>query len=343
MCSMVPMRSVPHRVVCLLGLDDGAFPREAGIDGDDVLARDPCLGERDVRSEDRQLLLDAVMSATDHLVLLHTGADAVTGARRPPAVPLGELLDVLRATVGDDDLDGVLHRHPLQPFDGRDFRAARPFSHDERALAGARAATGTRVRQPPLLTAPLPPQGGDVALNDLVALLVSPAQGFLRQRLGVVVPDREEAVREAVQVELDGLQAWDVGERMLASRLAGVEPADFRQAEWRRGTLPPGPLGLRLLSELEDAVEPLAAADRLDAAAGGGGQPPRRGVPSGGPRPRALPPAGVAVGAAGARRPASGAAGPDRGLRRRAARAAAARDRRVERVRRAPRARQRRR
>ena len=59
--TMVPMRSVPHRVICLLGLDDGAFPRAGVDDGDDVLARDPRVGERDVRSEDRQLLLDAVL------------------------------------------------------------------------------------------------------------------------------------------------------------------------------------------------------------------------------------------------------------------------------------------
>ena len=60
MCTLVPMRSVPHRVVCLLGLDDGVFPRQSIRDGDDVLARDPWVGERDPRSEDRQLLLDAI-------------------------------------------------------------------------------------------------------------------------------------------------------------------------------------------------------------------------------------------------------------------------------------------
>ena len=58
-CTMVPMRSVPHRVVCLLGLDDGVFPRAGFVDGDDVLARRPRTGEREGRSEDRQLLLDA--------------------------------------------------------------------------------------------------------------------------------------------------------------------------------------------------------------------------------------------------------------------------------------------
>ena len=57
-CTMVPMRAVPHRVVCLVGLDDGVFPRSGVVDGDDVLARDPLTGERDPRSEDRQLLLE---------------------------------------------------------------------------------------------------------------------------------------------------------------------------------------------------------------------------------------------------------------------------------------------
>ena len=97
MCTMVPMRSVPHRVICLLGLDDGRFPRTASVDGDDVLARDPWVGERDPRSEDRQLLLDAILAAQDHLVVLYTGADPRTNARRPPAVPVGEILDAADA------------------------------------------------------------------------------------------------------------------------------------------------------------------------------------------------------------------------------------------------------
>ena len=66
-CTLLPMRSVPHRVVALVGLDDGVFPRATTPDGDDALARRPVTGERDVRGEDRQLLLDALMSAGEHL------------------------------------------------------------------------------------------------------------------------------------------------------------------------------------------------------------------------------------------------------------------------------------
>ena len=89
-CTMVPMRSVPHRVVCLVGLDDGVFPRLGVVDGDDVLARDPMTGERDIRSEDRQLLLDADRrrhrDAGDHLHrrqrVLRAAAAARGAARR---------------------------------------------------------------------------------------------------------------------------------------------------------------------------------------------------------------------------------------------------------------------
>jgi exodeoxyribonuclease V gamma subunit len=256
--TLVPMRSVPHRVVALLGLDDDVFPRGGSVDGDDVLGRDPCVGERDRRSEDRQLLLDAVMSAGDTLLVLYSGADPVTGAERPPAVPLGELLDVVRTTVGDEAMHHVVRRHPLQPFDPRNVDAADPFSFDPTALRAARAAVAERTPAVPLLAQPLPPHDrGDVALGDLVAFVQHPAQAFLRQRLGVRIPQDDDDLADALPADLDGLAKWDVGDRMLAARLAGFDLGDVRQAELRRGTLPPARAGLETLTELERAVETL--------------------------------------------------------------------------------------
>src|SRR6185437_436793 len=107
-CTMVPMRSVPHRVVCLVGLDDGVFPRTGVVDGDDVLARRPRTGERDIRSEDRQLLLDAICAATDHLVITYTGANEYSGQSKPPAVPLAELLDILDMTTPEPVRDRIV-------------------------------------------------------------------------------------------------------------------------------------------------------------------------------------------------------------------------------------------
>ena len=266
-CTMVPMRSVPHRVVCLLGLDDGVFPRAAREDGDNVLARDPAVGERDPRSEDRQLLLDALMAATDTVVITYTGADERTGLRRPPAVPVGELLDALddtaRAAAGRSVRDQVLTRHPLQPFDPRTVRPGAlgrtgPFTFDPAAGRGARVAAGPRQPTPGFLATPLPPSlSADVELESLVALLTNPAKGFLRQRLGVVIPFEEDDPPDALPVELDALQRWGVGDRLLRDRLSGISEEECRQAEWRRGVLPLGPLGQRALEDVLEDLRPL--------------------------------------------------------------------------------------
>ena len=122
--TLVPMRSVPHRVVCLVGLDDGVFPRTTIPDGDDVLARDPMTGERDARSEDRQLLLDAVLAARETLVVTYTGANvpATRNARRRSRSPSSSTPS---SGWQPGARDRVVRRHPLQPFDPRNFAGRR--------------------------------------------------------------------------------------------------------------------------------------------------------------------------------------------------------------------------
>ncbi|GHE78000.1 RecBCD enzyme subunit RecC [Amycolatopsis deserti] len=265
-CTLVPMRSVPHRVVALIGLDDDLFPRDAGADGDDVLARDPCAGERDPRSEDRQLLLDAVLAATDHLLICYTGADPVTGAVRPPAAPLAELIDVVRATVTDPG--AVVTRQPLQPFDAANFAPPAPASFDSDAFAAARAARRPSP-PPPFLPAPLAPVRTDIALDDLVAFLANPARAFLRQRLGITLPGPAGEIGDALPLAVDGLVRWEIGTRMLAAALAGAALPDLCQAELRRGTLPAGRLGTTAVDAIARSVDVVrnAAAPHLDVAA----------------------------------------------------------------------------
>ncbi|MET0188184.1 MAG: exodeoxyribonuclease V subunit gamma [Pseudonocardia sediminis] len=275
--TLVPMRAVPHKVVCLLGCDDGVFPRAGAPDGDDVLARDPVVGERDPRGEDRQLLLDAIGSATEHLVVVCSGADERSGAERPPSVPIGELFDAVDACVRTGTVtaagtelpasEALRARHPLQPFDRRNFvpgtlLTPAPFSFDRAALRGAEAAAGDRAPVPlfpaePLAGADL---GRTVELDDLVTFVEHPVRAFLRQRVRVLPPQENAEPDDALPVELDGLDTWKIGDRLLADRIAGAPPQTAARAETLRGDLPPGGIGSRVLSEVGQNVEPLVAA-----------------------------------------------------------------------------------
>ena len=260
MCTLVPMRAVPHRVVVLLGLDDGAFPRAGRADGDDLLRRLPLVGDRDPRTEDRQLLLDALLSAEDRLIITTTGADVRTNEPRPPAVPLSELLDVIDRTArtadGADATEAVLTRHPLQPFDpsAHQDHGAGPWAFDLVHLAGARALTGERAPIPAFLDAPLvptAPRDGIVSIDDIVRFVQHPVREFLRQRLGVNVWETDDQLPDAMPVELDNLERWGIGQR-LVERLQAGDPLDAAvEAELAVGALPPEAMGRATIESIQ--------------------------------------------------------------------------------------------
>ncbi|MDQ6778996.1 MAG: exodeoxyribonuclease V subunit gamma [Actinomycetota bacterium] len=271
-CTLVPMRSVPHRVVYLLGLDDGAFPRKSPRDGDDLLLDAPHVGDRDPRTEDRQMLLDALLAARERLIIMFSGNDERTNAPRPPAVPVGELLDAVDRTARTDEgraRDRVVARHPLQPFDPRNFLAGElvpgiPWSFDQTALDGATALSEQRGETPPFLAAPLPPLAASrLALDDLVQFVERPVRAFLRQRLGISVTASEDEIDDALPVELDHLEVWNIGQRLLEGTLAGLDPDSCVRAEIARGSLPPGRLRIPVLERIGPAIEAIAACARF--------------------------------------------------------------------------------
>jgi exodeoxyribonuclease V gamma subunit len=259
-CTLQPMRSVPHRVVCLLGLDDTTFPRRSRRDGDDVLLLASQVGDPDPRAEDRQILLDALLAATDRLVITYTGNDERTNATRAPAVPVGELLDVVDRTArradGSPARARVLVRHPLQAFDTRNFepgaiRATTPWSFDTTTLEGARSLIAERSAPRPFLNRPLPPVSQPIIdLDDLVQFVGHPVRAFLAQRLEIRMARDDDAVDDAMPIELDGLQRWAIGQRLLEARLRGADAAEAIAAERARGSLPPGEIGAAMIATM---------------------------------------------------------------------------------------------
>ena len=146
--SMSGLRNLPFRVVCLVGLNDGAFPAVPRAAEFDLMAAQPRRGDRQRRDDDRGLMLDLLLSARHSLYLSHTGRSVRDNAPLPPSVLVSELLDLLLPAIADAPGDAAAlararHRlvveHPLQPFALSGFTPGaddRLLSHD-RELAQA--------------------------------------------------------------------------------------------------------------------------------------------------------------------------------------------------------------
>ena len=267
-------------MVCLLGLDDGLFPRAAGQDGDDLLLARPEVGDRDLPGEDRQLLLDALLAATEHLVITFEGRDQHLNQPRPPCVPVAELLEVVdrtaRSADGGPGRTEVVVEHPLQPFDPRNFRAGAlsspgPWRFDATHLAGAQALAGPRRSPSAFLPGRLPPLGrASVPLTALTRFLEHPVRAFLRERLGLYAGEVPE-ISVSLRVEMSPLERWGLGERLLVERLSGTPWDRAVEAERGRGLLPPGPLGEAALDEVAGVVTALVG--EVDNISGGHAPP----------------------------------------------------------------------
>lgn len=278
-CGMVPLRVVPFRVICLLGMDEGAFPRREANGLDPLLADRRAghaeKGDRDVRADDRLLFLQLLSAARDAFYVSWIGRDAHTNETLAPAVVVAELLDVLRdgylARPADDAArdaqDALLPRvEPLHPFDAGRFDARAPLAYAREWLAAATSASspGAAAAPAPFVPdAPLPPiepaPADALTLEALRDFLLDPARGFLEHGLDLVLPREQhgDADDEPLSPH-DGLTRWKLTRALLDSGEARA--ADNRALLRARGQLPPGALGDEALREARARADVLRSA-----------------------------------------------------------------------------------
>jgi len=279
-CAMVPMRSIPFRVVCLLGMDDGAFPRQGGRLGFDRVAQSPRLGDTDPRKEDRHLFLEAILSARDRLIITHTGRSRKDNKLREPAVPVCDLLDVLERSVrlsGAPDTSirsHVVQNHPLHGFSASNY-GPDPVSFDRRGIVGAEQLRAPREGPPAFFPTPLPAQESLESAEPLdpealVRFLANPVRELMKGHLQVSVGVKREEVSDREPLELDGLERWGVGERLLHQESSDT----LKTMLHGEGLLPLGAPGELVFSEIQESVERM----RAHVEALGGGQSESREV-----------------------------------------------------------------
>lgn len=285
-CALLPLRSIPFRVVCLVGMNDDAFPRAARPPSFDLVAAHPRRGDRSVRDDDRYLFLEAILSARERLVITHVGQSAKDGSPLPPSVVVGELLDVMtesfRVPEGDGDnavRSRLVLRHPMQPFSPRYFRDGGEgglFSYARPHERGAAAMSGERVRRPAFFAHTLQPGPAEtsVDLDELSRFFAAPLRGLLMSRLSLSLGDDAIELDDREPVVVDGLARFALGSDLANASLEGRDIPSMMPIARAAGRLPLGTPGERAFDDV--AREALAFAERVRPKLEGGRLPPLR-------------------------------------------------------------------
>ena len=261
-CALEPMRSVPFRVIALVGMDDAAFPRASREPAWSPLSR-AAWDEYDRRTVDRHMFLEALLSARDALLVYGTGFEPTQVKEVPLTVVATELVELLAHAL-DVDAATLVTRHPLQPWSARSFErdALRPFDQTWANVASELARQGEGPK--PLvglaassLDARWPADatpGSTLTAAELVRALTKPQRELVGYGLGLDTREQEAELSEREPLEADGLESWSLRSAAMAEPELDA-PDAFTRLEQRlrgEGVLPAHAAGASLLA---DAVE----------------------------------------------------------------------------------------
>ncbi len=275
-CNLLPMRSIPFRVICLLGMNDGAFPRSTGRLAFNLMAEHPRIGDRSVRADDRYLFLETLLSARERLLIFYVGRSQRDNSPLGPSVLVNELIDVINesfelppspsaAPKEKSDLWPRLQTvHHLQAFHPEYFSPSSPgalFSYAESCFEGAQALRDPKQAPAAYLDRPLPasePTAVNVDLEELIRFFTRPVDTLLQKRLGVSFRGEEAALAEREPLEIDALSRYLLGQDLLERALAGQDLDLAGSFARGRGVLPLGSMGRVAYREMVAEISPLA-------------------------------------------------------------------------------------
>ena len=263
-CAMLPMRSIPFKAICLIGMNNDAFPRDYQPLNFDLMAKYPETGDRSRRKDDKYLFLESIISARQKLYISYVGQSIQDNSRIPPSVLVSELLDTIEKSFESPDkniLDRIVTTHRLQPFSSRYFQeVSRLFSYSVENMlactgAGEKRALRPFISQALPMTSKTAQEWRKLDLDSLCLFFNHPAKFFLQRRLGIILEDAEPLSAERENFDLNPLERYLIEQNLVNSSLSGVTFADFEPVQRAMGPLPHGNVGDYHYNEMSIDVE----------------------------------------------------------------------------------------
>jgi len=259
-CSFIPMRSIPFKVVAMLGMDLLHFPRKEQALNFNLLNRKPMLGDRNIKDNDKHLFLETLLSAREYLYISYLGHSVKDNTELPASVLVDELLDYIQSGLEEEaEVRKIMIVHqPLQEFsrkyNGEDERLYRYAD----TRSSGRQELFTREKKEAL------PAGEDILLKDMVAFFKDAVRFFYNKRLGIYYNNTEITLNETELFELDALHQWQLKQQLMQSA-AEPDIAQLREEWVRKGKLPLKQAGLSALQKIQDNITRFREAFRDEA------------------------------------------------------------------------------
>lgn len=257
--AMVQMRNIPSRVIGMIGMDDGVFPRPARGSEFDLMARDPQPGDRHPSRDDRQIFLEALLSARQVAYLSYVGQSNRKNIEYPPSVVLRELLDTLEQQFGIAS-DEVIQKHKLHSFSPDYFRnnmgvGLVSYSVRNREIAAQLKEGGDRRRV--FLAGRLPepePPARELTIDELTDFYRQPARYVLRRRMGIYLREENAPDEDREDFTMTGLTRYQVARQLLERYMEGQPLEDYRRVAAAQNLIPEGWPGRQALHQQERDV-----------------------------------------------------------------------------------------
>lgn len=252
-CTLMPMRSIPFKVVCLLGMNDGVYPRQLAPLGFDLMSQKPKRGDRSRRDDDRYLFLEALISAQQKLYISYIGRSIQDNSERFPSVLVQELIDYIGQShylPGDEALNcdesearvkaHLTCLHTRMPFDPQNYQPGERQSYAREWLPAASQAgkAHSEFVQPLPFTLP-----ETVPLETLQRFWAHPVRAFFQMRLQVNFRTEDSEIPDTEPFILEGLSRYQINQQLL-NALVEQDDAERLFRRFRAaGDLPYGAFG----------------------------------------------------------------------------------------------------
>jgi exodeoxyribonuclease V gamma subunit len=267
-CAMLPMRSIPFKIVCLMGMNSDAFPRDSQSLSFDQIAQHPKPGDRSRRNDDKYLFLESIISARNTLYISYVGQSIQDNSHMPPSPLVSELLDTIELGFelpGQKIREHVLRYHRLQAFASEYFTPEGPLFSYSAENRDAAAFINTNNPALPLIIGAIPLTTSEKAewrnldIESLCRFFSHPTRFMLQQRLGIYLEQTNVLTAKREDFKLEPLDKFHVGQHLLKARLAGFDLDTCRSAQLAAGHFPHGNVGTLMVNEMSSEVETFAS------------------------------------------------------------------------------------